>query len=80
MFGLEEQKRKKKSEEFVFDLERDLASKQSVKEMSEKLQARMQKIKETLRSGDSKEEFDQLGAVLLGYSSIEKVLSRIKAK
>lgn len=79
MFGLENQK-KKKGPEFVFDLEKELGANAANKEMKRKIENRIQEIKEVLRSGDSKEEFDQFGILLHGYTALLKVISRIVQK
>lgn len=79
MFGLENQK-KKKGSEFVFDLEKQLAANQSNKELKGKIEARIQTIKEILRSGDSKEEFDQFGVLLHGYTALLKIIARVTPK
>jgi hypothetical protein len=80
MFGLENQKKKIKIDEFVFDLENDLKDSKKQKEFKNKIENRIQKIKENLRSGDNKEDFDKFGALLHGYTSLLKVMSRFKAK
>lgn len=80
MFGLESQKKKKPIEEFVFDLEKDLRIAKKHKEIKDKVEGRIQKIKETLRGGDNKEEFDKFGALLHGYTSLLKVMARFGAK
>jgi hypothetical protein len=79
MFGLEKQK-KKKDEEFLFDIEKDLGNSAKSKALKQKVEARIQKVKEILRGGEKKEEFDQYGALLHGYTSVLKVLSRFKPK
>ncbi len=76
MFGLEGQKKKKPVEEFVFELEKELKDPQKLKELRQKVDARVQKIKEALRSGDSQEEFDRFGLLLQGYNALQKVMSR----
>jgi len=80
MFGLENQKRKKKTEEFVFDLEKELSKSKTYREIKQKIEARIQSIKEILRVGENKEEFDQFGVLLHGYTSLLKVLSRFTPK
>lgn len=80
MFGLENQKKKKKADEFVFELEKDLLAGKKNKDLKERIEKRVQKIKEVLRSGDSKEEFDQFGVLLHGYTSLLKVIARIAPK
>lgn len=80
MFGLENQKKKKNVEEFVFELEKDLKNSKIQKEIKKKVEDRIQKIKEILRSGENKEDFDKFGTVLHGYTSLLKVMARFGAK
>lgn len=80
MFGLEDQKKKKKAtEEFVFELEQDLKVSKKHKEIKKKVEARIQRIKEILRAGENKNDFDKFGAVLHGYTSLLKVMARFSA-
>jgi hypothetical protein len=79
MFGLENQK-KKKQEDFVFELEKELKTAKKHQEIKKRAEARIQKIKEVLRGGESKEEFDQFGILLHGYTSLLKVMARFTAK
>lgn len=78
MFGLEGEK--KKPEEFVFDLEAELKSEKKHKEIIELVENRIQKIKDVLRGGGEKEEFEKYGILLHGYTSLLKVSSRIPVK
>jgi len=80
MFGLENQKKKKKAEEFVFDLEKDLKINKKHKDLKKKVEDRIQKIKEVLRSGENKDEFDKFGSLLHGYTSLLKVMARFSSK
>lgn len=80
MFGLENQKKNKKSQEFIFDLENDLKNNKKHKEIKKAVEAKIQRIKEILRSGEEKGEFDQFGALLHGYTSLLKVMARFTAK
>lgn len=80
MFGLEDQKKKKKSAEFVFDLETELKNAKKHQEIKKAVEARIQKVKEVLRGGENKEEFDQFGLLLHGYTSLLKVMARFIAK
>lgn len=81
MFGLEDQKKKKKhAAEFIFELEKELKTAKKHKEIKQKVEGKIQKIKELLRSGENKEEFDQFGVLLHGYTSLLKVMSRFVAK
>ena len=79
MFGLEDQKKKKKAEEFVFDLEKELKVSKKQKELKSKVEDRIQAIKEVLRSGENKDEFDKFGTLLHGYTSLLKVMARFNA-
>ena len=80
MFGLEDQRKKKKTDEFVFDLEKEFKIAKKHKELKKKIEDRIQKIKEVLRGGENKEEFDQFGVLLHGYTSLLKVMARFSAK
>lgn len=80
MFGLENQKKKKKPEEFVFDLENELSKSLEHKALKQKVESRVQSIKEVLRVGENKQEFDQFGMLLHGYTSLLKVISRFTPK
>lgn len=79
MFGLEDQK-KKKVEEFIFELEKELKDPTKHKELKAKVEGRIQEIKEILRSGKNQEDFDKLGVVLHGYAALLKVFARAKEK
>jgi hypothetical protein len=80
MFGLEGQKKKKPHEEFVFDLEKELKTPKKHQEIKERVEARIQKIKDHLRTGEQQDEFDRFGLLLHGYTSLLKVMSRFKPK
>ena len=80
MFGLEDQKKKKPAEEFIFELEKELKDPKKHKEIKEKTEKRIQDIKTMLRQGENKEEFETLGLILHGYISLLKVMSRFTAK
>jgi hypothetical protein len=80
MFGLESQKKKKPLEEFVFELEKELSNPKTHKELKQKAEDRVQKVKDVLRSGENQEEFDRFGLLLHGYTSLLKVISRFNPK
>ena len=80
MFGLEKQNKKKAIEEFVFELEKELKDPKAHEKLKNKIEGRVQKIKEVLRDGEDKEQFDQLGALLQGYTALLKVISRVVGK
>lgn len=79
MFGLEKQK-KKITEDFVFDLELELKSYQAHQDLKKKIEERIQSVREVLRKGDNKEEFDRFGVLLHGYTSFLKIMSRLSSK
>lgn len=76
MFGLEDQKKKKKVEDFSFELETELKDPKKNKEIVDKVHSRIQLIKEQLQAGIDKSDFDVVGKILYGYSSLLKVISR----
>jgi hypothetical protein len=80
MFGLEGHKKKKNNEEFVFDLEHDLKIPEKRLAIKKKVEERLQQVKDILRSGENKEEFDQCGVMLHGYASLLKIISRFALK
>jgi DNA-binding transcriptional regulator GbsR (MarR family) len=80
MFGLEGQKKKKPTQDFVFELEKELKDPQKHKELQQHVEGRIQKIKDSLRSGDDQDEFNRFGLLLQGYQSLLKVMSRLLPK
>ncbi len=81
MFGLEDQKgKKKKAEEFVFELEKELKTPKKHQEIKSLVETRVQKIKEHLRAGEVHDDFDRLGLLLHGYNALLKVISRFNPK
>ncbi|MBM3201263.1 MAG: needle chaperone SctE [Chlamydiae bacterium] len=72
MFGLKKETKKKGL--FDFDLEKDLEDPKKGEELVHKVDHRIQEIKDKLRSGANSEEFNDLGVLLHGYSSLHKVL------
>jgi len=80
MFGLENQKKGKKAEAFVFDLEKELKVAKKHREIKVDLESKVQKVKEFLRDGENKDDYDSLGVLLYGYTSLLKVMSRFSPK
>lgn len=81
MFGLESHKKKKPNEEFVFELEKELKDPAKFKSIKQKVEQRLQKVKEFLRSGgEDQEEFERFGALHLGYDSVLKIMNRAVSK
>lgn len=80
MFGLENQKKKKKYEVFVFDLEKEFKTPKRNSEIKKSVEGKVQKVKELLRDGENKEDYDNLGTLLYGYTAVLKVMSRFSPK
>lgn len=77
MFGLEDQS-DKGPKAFAFDLEEDLKAAKAKQGRLEHIQSQIQKTKKLLRDGKNQAEFDKLGAILYGYTSLIKIVSRIE--
>lgn len=77
MFGLEDNQKKKKPEEFVFELEKELKDSKKGKEIKAHVESRIQEIKKILRDGENKKDFERFGLILHGYTSLLKVMSRL---
>jgi hypothetical protein len=76
MYGLEKGKGEKKL--FQFDLEVEMKERPGrSKELLLKAENRIQEIKKALREGASDKEFDKLGILLHGYTSLQKVLKKV---
>ena len=75
MFGLEDQKKKKPAPVFVFDLEKEFADPPKCRELRQKMEERIQKIKELLRDGEDQEAFQGFTLLLDGYQAFLKVMS-----
>lgn len=78
MFGLEKEGKKKSQDEFTFDLEAELKEPGYFAKLKKKVEERIQRVKTALRSGESKEDFDRLGLLLHGYTSLLKVINRTR--
>jgi len=82
MFGFEENKENPQElGYFGFDLEDQISKNKTYpKKVSKQIDQRILKIKELLRIGGSKKDFDELAIILNGYISLQKVLHRIEAQ
>lgn len=80
MFGLEDQKKKKKSADFVFDLEKQIQNPKTQKEIRLQIEKKLMKVKEALKKGTEKLDFDRIGVILQGYASLLKIIDRTKPK
>jgi hypothetical protein len=74
MFGME--KKPKETKTFVFDLEKELGSEEKRRDLAQRIEVRIHRIKDILHKGSKKEEFDQLGILLNGYHALAIVLGR----
>lgn len=61
---------------FRFDIELELKDEVRRKELAKHIQERITLIKEWLRKGRKKEEYDQLGILLNAYHALAVVLGR----
>jgi len=74
MFGLE----KSPKEKFDFDLEIDIKENpKKTKELINRIESNINKIKQALKKGGSEEVLKKLGHLLQGYTALLKVLKRI---
>lgn len=75
MLGKEKDQGPKK---FLFNLEMEIKDNpHQGKELLEKAEKSIQQIKNALRTGASEEEFDHLGVLLHGFTSLQKVLKKV---
>lgn len=75
MYGLEKEKNRGK---FTFDLEKEIEESSSKKkELLQKAEERIHALKALLREGAKKQDFDQVNALLQGYTSLQKVLKKV---
>ncbi len=82
MFGLEDEKGKmggKGLGDFSFDLEDDLRDKAKYLKIKERVHERLYKIKNILRTGEMKQDFEKLGHLVYGYAALLKVMARATA-
>lgn len=80
MFGLEDQKKKKKSDEFIFEFEKEAIDLNKKKDLTDRLSTRVEKLKEILRGGENQENFEQFAVLLQGYLALVKVMARVSQK
>ena len=77
MFGMDQKKDKKKGAAFEFDIEKELATREKQKEYVQRIQTKINTIKQLLRAGDKKENFEQLGVLLNAYLALSVVLGKV---
>jgi len=78
MFGLE---KKPKSPLFEFDLEKEIRQDPSkLAKLLKDVEEKIGELKHMLRAGASSKDYDDLGAMLHGYTALQRVLTRLKKK
>lgn len=80
MFGMESDKKKKKTADFSFDLEEDLKDPAKLRATKEQIETRISELKSLLRQGKDKKNFDQTQTLLHGYLALQKVIQRVNRK
>ena len=81
MFGMSDKKKKESPKEaFLFDLEKELGDRAKAKEYAKRIEKHVLQIKELLRKGSKREDFDQLGVLLNGYHALAIILGRVAAQ
>lgn len=68
--------KKKDKQVFLFDMEKELQNKDKQVEYAKRIEKKVLYIKELLRKGSKKDEFDYLGVLLNGYHALAVVLGR----
>lgn len=77
MFGLKSGSNKT-HDEFQFDLEKDLKDQKKRNELKMKIEGKVQEIKQTLRDGENKKDFEKLAIIMHGYNAMLKVFARFE--
>ncbi len=65
---------------FQFDLEKNLKDANHRKKILDKVEARINQLRQQLRAGGSQQTFDQLTTMLNAYTSLKKVIERSKGR
>jgi hypothetical protein len=80
MFGMKDDKKKKKMADYSFDLEEDLKDPGKLRATKERVEERITQLKTMLRQGEDKQSFDQVQTLLHGYLAVQKVIQRTNRK
>jgi hypothetical protein len=82
MFGLEDRKRgkAKRPPEEIYDLELEIADPVKGKKLKDQVEKRIQELKQILRTGEQKAEFEQYGILLHGYAALHRLITRLSRK
>jgi hypothetical protein len=78
MLGLGKEQAKVKRE--PYDLELEMKDPSKAKKLKEQIEKRLQALKQLLRQGESKEEYDLYGVLLHAYAALQKVFTRATKK
>ncbi len=73
MFGMENDP---ETENTLEGLELDATKPNKRKEIAERLEGKIQALKNILRHGDDKDNFDDFGSLLWGYKAAQKTLEK----
>jgi len=79
MFGMDK-KPKKKTEDWEFDLEKQLQNQTELRKIKTQTDQRIQQLKNLLRQGEDKKTFDSAQTLLHGYLAVQKVIQRVGKK
>lgn len=72
------EKKQNKTGMFAFDLEKELKSDHAkAKELLKEIDHKEQQLKNAIRHGASKEEFEKMGIYLKAYQALHKVVTRL---
>lgn len=81
MFGMEKNKDgKKKTDDYLYDLEKDLKDGTNMRQFKQKTDERVQTLKSMLRQGEDKKQFDDAQVLLHAYLAMQKVVQRLNRK
>lgn len=77
-FGLGKEKKKTKTDDWVFDLENDAKHPTKSREIKDKINSCILELKNILRQGEDKQLFNDTNVLLNGYLAAQKVVQRIQ--
>lgn len=80
MFGMESDKKKKRTAEISFDLEEDLKNPGKLRAIKEQIEEQIAQLKNMIRQGKDKKSFDQTQTLLHGYLALQRVIQRVNRK
>ncbi len=80
MYGLKKEGGGPDAEPTQFDLEKEFEDPATFRKIKDRVETRIQELKKILRSGESKEEYDQFGVLLHAYAALQKLMARAAEK